>query len=223
MNMSVRAVKKGVITAAGFALCLYLVAQISSAARSQAAVFPTDEFSQSASPRPCSEYSGRQAGVSDPSRADFNHGCREHMEDCSICHTLNRTPPRTRAEEQKYLEATKYPSHKVCIECHSHQNFAVEALKRPTAFCGTCHVGSLREINPAVFTVTGKKKFPGDNRQKIGASDFGTSFSHTAHQRPVQLPAGVTIKYISESGFQPLTIRDGTPARCIDCHRLTNA
>src|SRR5258708_22044971 len=122
-----------------------------------------------------------------------------------MCHTLSRAMPKTsdRAEQQKYLEVAKYPSHKACIECHSHQNFAVESLKRPTAFCGACHIGSLKNINPAVFTVIGKKKFADDPRQKTGSSDFGTNFSHAAHQKPVRLPEGLAVKYIKESRCPP--------------------
>ena|GEM_PF-1418472 len=221
--MKVAAIKKGVITAIGFVLCVYLVAQISTAARSQAAILADNELMQSrGSARPCSESSGRQNGVTDPSRADFNHGCNEHLKECNMCHTISRETPKTRAEEQRYLEVNKYPSHKACIECHSHQNFAVESLKRPTAFCGACHLGSLRDINPAVFTVVGKKKFSEDGRQKTGPSDFGTNFSHTAHQKPVQLPNGLSVRYIRESGFPPLGVRAGEPSQCVYCHRLVN-
>src|SRR6185369_4996911 len=93
-NVKVAAIKKGVITAIGFVLCVYLVAQVSTAVRSQAAVIPDSLAAQSrGSVRPCSETSNRQAGVNDPSRADFNHGCNEHLKECNTCHTISRETP----------------------------------------------------------------------------------------------------------------------------------
>src|SRR5207244_1958925 len=148
-SLSNTAIKKGVMIAFCFALSVYLVAQISLSTRSQAAVIPgntSDQSARNSGIRPCSESSGRQTGVTDPARADFNHDCSEHLKECSACHALLRERPRKtgnttvdQAAEKKYLEVAKYPSHKACIECHSHQNFAVESIKRPTPFCGACH------------------------------------------------------------------------------------
>ncbi|HKV41984.1 MAG TPA: cytochrome c3 family protein [Blastocatellia bacterium] len=124
--------------------------------------------------------------------ARFPHGKAKHRTlECSKCHMITAGK----------IDEDRFPGHAACITCH---NFAVEALARPSTFCGICHDGrAISKNQPALF------RYP----KPVVGSDFGIEFSHVSHEKPEAQPAIVVrlpLQEVQVGGMrQPL---------CIDCH-----
>jgi hypothetical protein len=146
--------------------------------------------------------------------ARFAHTTPAHRRACDTCHAFpSANWKEARAGEEGFPDATEFPRHASCLECHRKQFFASE---RPAPkICSVCHVAvTPRETarNPFPNPV---ERFRRSARARDFVSAFRVSFPHAKH-----LEMLASARPGPSSPFLRATLRpQDANAVCATCHQ----
>ncbi len=147
--------------------------------------------------------------------SEFPHNAKAHRIECSKCHKFPSDNWKTvRATADAFPDATEYPKHESCLNCHKQQFF--KGAK--PAICSICHTNpSPRDSTRHPFP-NPREAFDKSPKGKKAESDFVVGFPHDKH-----------IEIVSDVSFRPssfintsFTRRDPKRAgeeSCAVCHK----
>lgn len=140
---------------------------------------------------------------------------------CSSCHTVpSKNWKEVRTGDAAFPDASDFPEHASCLNCHRAQFFARE---RPApVICSNCHIAnSPRDTSRWLFPSLGDIKDPLKKRREF-VSEFGVGFPHDKHIDVVGFnaprPGSESRSWFATVSFQEKK-KDGPPASCPVCHQ----
>lgn len=144
--------------------------------------------------------------------SQFPHSLKAHQRECSSCHTFpSANWKAVRAAAEAFPDATEYPKHESCLDCHMPQFFRGA---RP-AICSICHVNpSPRDSRRHPFP-NPREIFDLSAKGKTAVSDFQIKFPHATH---IEIVSGLrttdpTFTRVSYSGVRR------AEESCTVCHK----
>jgi len=140
--------------------------------------------------------------------------------ECNSCHQVpSKNWKEVRKGDAAFPDASDFPEHASCLNCHRTQFFARE---RPApAICSNCHVAnSPRDTSRWLFPSLGDVSDPLIKRRDF-VSEFGVGFPHDKHIDVVglnTLPGRDRRGSFVTVSFQEKK-KEGPPASCPVCHQ----
>jgi hypothetical protein len=136
---------------------------------------------------------------------------------CGSCHQVpSKNWKEVRTGDAAFPDATDFPEHASCLNCHRQQFFARE---RPApAICSNCHIAvSPRDTSRWLFPSLGDVNDPAKKRREF-VSEFGVGFPHDKHIDVVGFNG-----FERERGtFATVSLQEkkneGPPKSCSVCH-----
>lgn len=201
----------GLIAFTFAALLLFLTPQLmSGAARTGTGNQPQQRRSQ------------RKVAAPKKPRVDYTkfshqtHVLNQKLE-CSSCHQVpSKNWKVVRKGDAAFPDATDFPEHSSCLNCHRQQFFARE---RPApAICSNCHIASSpRDTTRYLFPSLGDVSDPTKKRREF-VSEFGVGFPHDKHLDVV----GFNDFERARGAFVTVSLQEkkneGPPKSCPVCH-----
>ena len=139
---------------------------------------------------------------------------------CNACHKVpSKNWKEVRKGDAAFPDASDFPEHASCLNCHREQFFARE---RPApVICSNCHIAnSPRDTSRWVFPSLGDVTDPKLKRREF-VSEFGVGFPHDKHIDVVSLNAPGFRKdrgWFVNASLQEQK-KDGPPKSCPACHQ----
>lgn len=140
--------------------------------------------------------------------------------ECNSCHKVpSKNWKEVRQGDAAFPDASDFPEHASCLNCHRTQFFARE---RPApAICSNCHIAnSPRDTSRWLFPSLGDVNDPLKKRRDF-VSEFGVGFPHDKHIDVVGLNAppgrGSSGWFVTVSLQEKK--KEGPPASCPVCHQ----
>ena len=182
--------------------------------------------SSSAKPAPHAQHQRppKKVAVARKPRVDYSQfSHRTHVEQqklaCDSCHKVPaKNWKQVRQGEAAFPDASDFPEHSSCLNCHRRQFFARE---RPApVICSNCHLAvSPRNTSRWLFPSLGDVTDPKVRRRDF-VSEFGVGFPHDKHLDVVSFnefsrernPPFVAVLFQEKK-------KDGPPASCPVCHQ----
>jgi hypothetical protein len=134
--------------------------------------------------------------------------------ECSACHKVpSKNWKEVRAGDAAFPDATDFPEHSTCIECHRTQFFARE---RPApAICSNCHIAvTPRDTARWLFPSLGDLTDPKLRRRDV-PSEFRVGFPHDKHIDVVGALDRDPRRFVTVS----FAAQQKPPASCPVCHQ----
>lgn len=137
--------------------------------------------------------------------------------ECSSCHQVpSKNWKEVRKGEAAFPDATDFPEHSSCLNCHRTQFFARE---RPAPMiCSNCHIASSpRDTSRWLFPSLGDVSDPTKKRREF-VPEFGVEFPHEKHIDVVGFNELKRERHTFVSVSLQEKKNEGSPKSCPVCH-----
>lgn len=147
----------------------------------------------------------------------FEHNSKAHHLECSSCHKFpSDNWKKVRSEKDAFPDATEYPKHESCLNCHRQQFFRGAT---PT-ICTICHVKAFppRDSTRLPFP-NPREVFDTSPRAKSHVSDFAVDFPHDKHIEIVSIKRSLGPTFSNAVYVRPT--RPVGEESCSVCHKTS--